>query len=95
MYCTVFSISGLPRAEKLNFECIFSANFISELCEFLSFLPARRYVSAGTSYSPVSVSVRSRCSIETVELIRLVFGVHSVGGGGATGARTDYFINVR
>ena len=35
------------------------------------FLPARRYSSAGTS--PVSVSITSRCSIETVERIGLVF----------------------
>ena len=41
------------------------------------FLPARRYASAGTSYGPVSVclSVTSRCSIEVVGRIELVFGV--------------------
>jgi len=38
-----------------------------------SFLPARRYASAGTSYGPVSVSVTSQCSVETVERIGLVF----------------------
>jgi len=36
------------------------------------FLPAQRYASAGTSYGLVSVSVTSRCSIETVERIWLV-----------------------
>ena len=35
---------------------------------------ARRYASAGTSYGPVSVSVTSRCSIESVERVNLVLG---------------------
>ena len=44
-------------------------------------VPARCYASAGTSYGPVSVSVclsvsvTSRCSIETVERIWLFFGM--------------------
>jgi len=40
-------------------------------------LPARHYVSAVTSYGPVSVSlsVTSRCSVEVAELIRLVSGM--------------------
>jgi len=52
-------------------------------CKFtkLRFLPARRYASAGTIaiYGPVSVcmSVTSRCSIEKVERIGLVFGTHA------------------
>ena len=40
----------------------------------LYFLPARRYPSAGTSYRPVSLSVTSRCFIETAEQTWLVFG---------------------
>jgi len=48
----------------------------------LYFLPARRYPSAATSYRPVSVSVcisvsvsvTSRCFIETAEQTGLVFG---------------------
>jgi len=36
------------------------------------FLSARRYASAGTSYGPVSVSATIRCSVETVERIKLV-----------------------
>jgi len=39
------------------------------------FLPARRYASGGTSYDPVSVSVTSRCSIETDGWNNLVFGM--------------------
>jgi len=39
------------------------------------FLPARRYANAGTSYGPVSVT--SRCSIEVVGLIELVFGLQA------------------
>ena len=42
-----------------------------------SVLPARRYASGGTTYSPVSVSlclsVTSRSSIETTERIELIF----------------------
>jgi len=45
----------------------------------LQFLPARRNDSAGTSHGPVSVSlsvsVTSRCSIETAESFGLVFGM--------------------
>ena len=43
------------------------------------FLPARRYVSAGISYGPVSVcvSVTSRCSVEVVGWIELVFGMEA------------------
>jgi len=37
----------------------------------VTFLPARRYASAGTGYDPVSVT--SRCSIETDMRIELVF----------------------
>ena len=40
-----------------------------------SFLPARRYANAGTSYGPVSVT--GRCSIEVVGLIELVFGLQA------------------
>jgi len=36
-------------------------------------LPTRCYVSAGTSFGPVSVT--SRCSVKTDERIELVFGV--------------------
>ena len=43
--------------------------------------PARRYASAGTSYSPVSVCLRlfvwCRCSIEKNERINLVFGMEA------------------
>jgi len=47
------------------------------MSEVASFLPARRYASAGTSHVPVSVclSVTSRSSIETDERIELVFGM--------------------
>jgi len=43
------------------------------------FLSARRYVSAGTSCGPMSVclSVTSRCSIEVVGRIELVFGMEA------------------
>jgi len=37
----------------------------------VTFLPARRYASAGTGYDPVSVT--SRCSIETDMRIELGF----------------------
>ena len=47
------------------------------MSEVASFLPARRYASAGTSHVPVSVSlsVTSRTFIETDERIELVFGM--------------------
>jgi len=37
------------------------------------FLPARRYASAGTSYGPMSVTIRS--SVKTDGRIELVFGM--------------------
>jgi len=41
----------------------------------LRFLPARRYVSAGITYGPVSLSVTCRYCIETAVCIELVFGI--------------------
>jgi len=50
---------------------------VGRYCErkVMAILPARRYASAGTSYDPVSVSlsVTSRCSVEVVGRIELVF----------------------
>ena len=55
------------------------------LVKFRTFLSARRYASAGSSYGPVSVclsvcpsvclSVTSWCSVEVVGRIEMVFGV--------------------
>jgi len=42
------------------------------LC-YWDFLPAWRYASTGTSYGPASLSVTSRCSIETDGWIELIF----------------------
>jgi len=60
--------------------CLSVCEHISEIAGpvFTTFLPARRYASAGTSYGPVSVCVcislpvTSRCSIETAVRIELV-----------------------
>ena len=44
------------------------------------FLPARRYASVGISYGPdvsVCLSVTSRCSLEVVGRIELVFGMEA------------------
>jgi len=46
-----------------------------DVASVTTFLPARRYASAGTGYDPVSVT--SRCSIETVMRIELVFCVEA------------------
>ena len=53
---------------------------IASLMKCSSFLPARRYASAGTSYCPVSMSVcvcnclvTSRCSIKSAVRINLFF----------------------
>ena len=42
-----------------------------DVASVTTFLPARRYASAGTRYDPVSVT--SRCSIETAMRIELFF----------------------
>ena len=62
---------------------IVNLNRATMVAKRVHFLPARRYASAGISCVPVSVclylsvSVTSRCSIETDGRIDLVFGMMS------------------
>ena len=62
---------------KILSALVTSATLYSQSVASLGVLPARRYASAGTSYGPVSLSVTSRCSIEVVGRIELVFGMEA------------------
>jgi len=66
-----------PLAGRLGGSLKSSYHPLGQVSSTAQFLPARRYVSAGTSYVPVSVclSVTSRSSVETVKRIGLVFGM--------------------
>jgi len=72
---TCFNITiGMLGLAGLGLGLVLWLRLALKIVEELEFLPMRCYASVGTSYGPVSASVISQCSIETVERIGLVFG---------------------
>jgi len=63
------------RVTDLFVKCHLKLHIDITLHYFCGFFIARRCASADSSYGPVSVSVASRCSVETAERIELAISI--------------------
>ena len=63
------------RVTDLLVKCHLKLHIDITLHYFCGFFIARRCASADSSYGPVSVSVASRCSVETAERIELAISI--------------------